>query len=49
MSCPSFFATGSSYRLTYYDHEKDKRSHVSLNNLVMIDNDVSNMTLDNTA
>lgn len=41
--------TGSSYRLNYYDHEKDKRSHVSLNNLVMIDNDASNMSLDNTA
>jgi hypothetical protein len=41
--------TGSSYRLNYYDHEKDKRSHVSLNNLVMVDNDASNMSLDNTA
>lgn len=41
--------TGSSYRLNYYDHEKDKRSHVSLNNLVMVDNDASNMSLNNTA
>lgn len=41
--------TGCSYRLNYYDHEKDKRSHVSLNNLVMVDNDASNMSLDNTA
>lgn len=41
--------TGSSYRLNYYDHENDKRSHVSLNNLVMIDNDASNMPLEHTA
>lgn len=41
--------TGSSYRLNYYDNEKEKRSHVSINNLVMIDSDISNMSLDNTA
>lgn len=41
--------TGSSYRLNYYDNEKEKRSHVSLNNLVMVDNDASNMSLNNTA
>ena len=41
--------TGSSYRLNYYDNEKEKRSHVSINNLVMIDSDISTMSLDNTA
>lgn len=33
--------TGSSYRLNYYDNEKEKRSHVSINNLVMIDSNIS--------
>lgn len=41
--------TGSSYRLNYYDHEKDKRSHVSINNLVMIDSDISSVSLEHTA
>jgi hypothetical protein len=41
--------TGSSYRLNYYDHEKDKRSHVSINNLVMIDSEIPNVSLENTA
>ena len=41
--------TGSSYRLNYYDNEKEKRSHVSINNLVMIDSDISTMSWDNTA
>lgn len=41
--------TGSSYRLNYYDHEKDKRSHVSINNLVMIDSDISSISLEHTA
>lgn len=26
--------------INYYDHEKDKRSHVSINNLVMIDSEI---------
>lgn len=41
--------TGSSYRLNYYDHEKDKRSHVSLNNLVMIDSEIPSVSLEHTA
>lgn len=41
--------TGCSYRLNYYDHEKDKRSHVSINNLVMIDSEIPNVSLENTA
>lgn len=41
--------TGCSYRLNYYDHEKDKRSHVSINNLVMIDSDISSVSLEHTA
>lgn len=41
--------TGSSYRLNYYDHEKDKRSHVSINNLVMIDSEISSVSLEHTA
>lgn len=41
--------TGSSYRLNYYDNEKEKRSHVSINNLVMIDSDISNISLEHTA
>lgn len=41
--------TGSSYRLNYYDHEKEKRSHVSINNLVMIDSDISIDSLEHTA
>lgn len=41
--------TGSSYRLNYYDHKKDKRSHVSINNLVMIDSDISSVSLEHTA
>ncbi len=47
---PKFLRGLVAYRLNAInDHEKDKRSHVSLNTLVMIDNDASNMTLDNTA
>lgn len=41
--------TGSSYRLNYYDNEKEKRSHVSINNLVMIDSDISSVSLEHTA
>ena len=41
--------TGCSYRLNYYDHEKDKRSHVSINNLVMIDSEIPNVSLEHTA
>ena len=41
--------TGSSYRLNYYDNEKEKRSHVSINNLIMIDSDISNISLEHTA
>lgn len=41
--------TGSSYRLNYYDNEKEKRSHVSINNLVMIDSDILNISLEHTA
>lgn len=41
--------TGSSYRLNYYDNEKEKRSHVSINNLVMIDTDISSVSLEHTA
>lgn len=41
--------TGCSYRLNSYDHEKDKRSHVSINNLVMIDSDISIDSLEHTA
>ena len=41
--------TGCSYRLNYYDNEKEKRSHVSINNLVMIDSDISNISLEHTA
>lgn len=41
--------TGSSYRLNYYDNEKEKRSHVSINNLVMIDSDISSVSLEHAA
>lgn len=41
--------TGCSYRLNYYDHEKDKRSHVSINNLVMIDSEIPSVSLEHTA
>ena len=41
--------TGCSYRLNYFDHEKDKRSHVSINNLIMIDSDISIDSLEHTA
>ena len=41
--------TGCSYRLNYYDHEKDKRSHVSINNLVMIDSEILSVSLEHTA
>ena len=41
--------TGSSYRLNYYDNEKEKRNHVSINNLVMIDSDISSVSLEHTA
>lgn len=41
--------TGCSYRLNYYDNEKEKRSHVSINNLVMIDSDISSVSLEHTA
>lgn len=41
--------TGSSYRLNYYDNEKEKRSHVSINNLVMINTDISSVSLEHTA